>query len=160
MFAQTKQKGFTLLEIVLVIIILGIILAGVSDILMLGFRSFITGQNIVNANWQGMVTIERMTRDLSTIRSSSDISVANAGNLTFIDINGNSINYNITGTQLKRNTQVLTDDVQGLTFNYFDRNGAAPATTADIRYITAALTLKYHKTTITLTTGVYPWNVL
>ena len=151
-----KQKGATLLEVVMVIILVGILSAGGGELVRLGFESYVAGQSSIDADWQGRTAFERMTRELHAVRSASDIIAATPDILTFTNIEGNTISYQLTGTQLMRNTQVLAVSVQDLAFHYYDSSGAVALNNSDIRYITVTLDIDNN----TFTTGVGLWNLI
>ncbi len=157
------HRGFTLLEMVMVIVILGIIIGMSSSLLTQGLNAFPTGENIVNANWQGQIAMERMSRDILLIRSPTDITTTASNNLAFTDMNNNTISYALSGTSLNLtengNTSILADGVQSLTFNYFDKNGTSTATPALVRLITVSINITQNNASYTLTTGIYPRNL-
>ncbi|GIU13842.1 MULTISPECIES: PilW family protein [unclassified Shewanella] len=61
---QLKSKGFTLVEMVTVIIILGVLVLGVSSFLIFGTRIFIDATSVDQVMSQSRFAIERMTREL------------------------------------------------------------------------------------------------
>ena len=164
--AYTKYKGFTLLEIVLVIIIITIIAAGSAQLLVQGFRAYFSGQNFINAEWQGRVALERMVRDLRAVRSSADITSASSTAITFNDIDGQTITYQLSGSQLMCNTQnnnqPLAEGINSLNFAYYNSAGSNLGTSpviASIRYIVITLNVTFGGTNSTVQIGVYPWNL-
>jgi prepilin-type N-terminal cleavage/methylation domain-containing protein len=161
-----KENGFTLIELVLVIVLLGILASGGATLLAEGFNSFFKGRDITEADWQARVALERMGRDLRAIRSPSDIaSSSSATSITFTNVDGNTLTYSTPsgGNQILfsdgTNTAVLADGAN-LNLTYYDGTGnvltAPPATT--VRYIAMALTITYHGANFIITQGVYPWN--
>jgi prepilin-type N-terminal cleavage/methylation domain-containing protein len=154
-----KQKGFTLIEIIIVIIVVGIIIAGSSNLLSQGFRSYMATKSVIDTNWQNTVALETMTRDLRAIRSSSDITAANSTSITFNATTGNTVTYTINGASLGRTEQSsyqpVADNFSNLTLQYYDSSGATANTSnpSTIRYIIVNPDANYP--TIT----VYPYNM-
>lgn len=151
-------RGFSLVELVIVIVILSIIAAIGSKVIQAGFNSYFTNQNVTTANVQARLALERMTRDIHAINSSASITTASASQLVFTDVNGNAITYQLTGTQLMRNTQVLADGINTLTFSYLDRNAAVTAVLANIRYVTVTLNITSGNVNYTLRTTINTMN--
>lgn len=61
---QRRSLGFTLVEMVTVIIILGVLVLGVSSFLIFGTRIFIDATSVDQVMSQSRFAIERMTRDI------------------------------------------------------------------------------------------------
>jgi prepilin-type N-terminal cleavage/methylation domain-containing protein len=155
-----KTTGFTLIEMVIVLVLVGIITVIFSRFLITAVNSYITAKNVIDANGQALLAIERMTRDIRAVRSSSDITTATSSQITFTDSSGTSITYALSGTSLRRNSQVLADGISTLTLAYADRNGTTTATLANIRYITITLNVTQGNTNFNAKSSVYPRNLL
>ena len=74
-----QNNGFTLVEMVTVVIILGILVLGVSSFLIFGTRIFIDSTSVEQVMSQSRFAIERMTRDLRNAVPNS-IRVRSSGN--------------------------------------------------------------------------------
>lgn len=156
---KIKIDGFTLIELVIVIIITGILAASITSLISQGSIAYLTAQNITDADWQARLAIERMVRDIRAIRSSADISTASATQLTFTDFGGTSISYTLSGTSLLRNSQILADGISALSFTYYDENGASGASAITLRYVKIALTITQKNTNFQIITMVNPRNL-
>jgi prepilin-type N-terminal cleavage/methylation domain-containing protein len=158
-----KTHGFTLLELIIVIMLIGIIAGISSKMLSQGFSGYFNTRNVLDADWQARLATERMQRDIRDVRSPVDIATAAASQLVFTNTEGNQITYSLSGTTLMRQTntnttQVLADGVQSLTFTYFDRTGAVTTTLANIRYIEFSLNIVLNNTNFTVSSAAYTRN--
>ena len=154
-----KQKGFTLIELVIVIAILAVLSAIVLPVLQSGFNAYFTERNLVDANWQGSLALSRMTRDIRDIPSTSGISVASATQFTFTDDTNNAVSYTLSGSTLFRNGIALANGVNSVTFGYYSGSGAATASIVSIRYVTITLNITENATNLTLFATVNLRNV-
>ena len=150
-----KLRGFTLIEMIIVITISGIIVAGSGLLLIQGITEYLTGKTAIANDWQASMAIERMTRDLHLATA---ITAATNTSITMVDIYGNTVTYTIAGNQLLWNTQVLANHVQSLNFAYYDNNGLSTVITSAICYVGIALTIAYTTTTTNFSTKVALWN--
>lgn len=153
---QVKSKGFTLIEMIMVITISGIIVAGSGLLLMQGVKEYLIGKTNIDASWQASMAIERMTRDL---RAASVITTATSSGLVITDIYGNTSAYTLAGTQLLCNAQVLAGNVQSIAFTYYDANGNITVDTNAMRYIGISLNIIYTASTSNFSTKVALWNI-
>ena len=126
----TKQNGFSLIELVTVIVILGVIAGMSAALLSQGFNAYTNSANLADSNSQGQIAIQRMIRDLQLIRSAADITVASTSQLSYTDINNNTVSYALSGSTLNLtkngSTQALADGANSLTFTYYTNAGVTP----------------------------------
>jgi len=117
-----NQKGFSLIEIMVVVVILGLIVLGLATFFTGGTKSWITGQYQLAAQRNARQAMDRMVRE---IREASDI-IANFTTSKEINFNtpGNSnLNYSWSGKKwdpVFEDINSLINHVQILTFQYFD----------------------------------------
>ena len=127
------QRGFTLTELMVVAAVLGMILAAVVLVQQQGQQAYIFGSHRVEVQQNNRAALELMVRELRS--ATSVTAVPSATNLTFLDENGNTIQYQISGAILNRTVTVaatatttttpLIGGVQTLAMAYYsDWNGA------------------------------------
>jgi len=159
--AHETQQGFTLIEAVMVIVILGAIAAVAAQMMGTGFQAYFTGRNVADADWQARVALERMTRELRTIRSRAAVDLTMGANtVTFNDADGNNITYTLAGTTLNRNTDVLADGINlpagpATLFTYLDSN-LNPATPATVYFISVQFVVTQGNSNATFRATVNP----
>jgi prepilin-type N-terminal cleavage/methylation domain-containing protein len=154
MIKSKCSRGFTLLELVATIVILSVVAAIGSRILQTSFNAFYQNQYITDANAQGRLALERMSRDIHSINSPASIISATSSQLAFVNTSGNSMSFLLSGTQLWLNNQVLADGVNvgSSSFTYLDENAAITTTLANIRYVIINLVLTQGGVNYTLRT--------
>lgn len=160
--ARFKLRGFTLIEMILVVVIISILSAVSARVLNAIFTSYFRGQDLINADSEARVALRRVSIDLHNLRSTADITTASASVLTFTDLNGNAISYQLNASQLVRNNLALAKNTQSIVFQYYDAAGillVAPVSALNIpliRYIKLTLVIN----SFTYTIGVTLWNTL
>ncbi len=152
-----KQKGWTLLELMMVTVVVGIVGLGAVEMLRLGAQVQISSQKNQALLWDGELAMTRITEDLHMIQSPSSISAATVASLTFKNMNGTTITYSLSGHQLMRNSYALANNVTSFSLSYLDQDGNVTTTLADIRYIGVNLTLS-DGLSFDFTTGVFIWS--
>ncbi len=117
-----NHRGFAAAELLVVTAIVGMVMAGIFTLQQQGQQAFLLGSNRVEAQQNARIALDLITRDLRTALSVT--SIPNGQDITFVDENGNSIRYSLSGTTLNRTDPVngmiaLTGGVQSLTFTYY-----------------------------------------
>lgn len=165
--AASRCRGFTMVELVLVIVIVAIIASLGAQMMGSGFQSYFSGRDISRGDWQARVALERMTRELRAVRSATaaDLIISPASEITFVNSDGATVRFYVVGTQLMRSNggvagaQPLADGISALSFSYLQADGTTPAASATlVRYITVSFTVTRGPATTTLRTTVNPRN--
>lgn len=151
--------GFTIIEFVIVIAIFGIIATIAGPLIYQLSRLTLQQYEISNVSGQARIALERMSKDLREIRSTSTSDLQIASNqITFVDINGNTITYQLSGSTLLRNSQPLADSVTAFNLTYQKNDGTVALVAADVRYITISMTISENNTTETLQHTIFIRN--
>ena len=101
--------------------------------------------------WDGRLSLDRITREIRTIKDSTSVTTASAAQFRFIDTGNKDITYSLSGTNLNRTengtANLLAENVSSLSFTYYNSSDTAipspavsPAAT-DIRRVRINLTL-------------------
>lgn len=125
-----KKKAFTLIELVMVIVILGVI-AGFGVAMTLEVtEGWLLQFHRKEMSESARVAIDRMTREIRRINDTTSLIAADDSNLQFIDLDDNNITYNLSSTTLRRTINGTTNDLadnldlDSLSFTYYDASGA------------------------------------
>lgn len=137
------QRGFTLTELLVVATVLGMILAGVVLIQMQGQQAYLVGSHRVEVQQNNRATLELITRELRSAQAVT--TVTSATDLTFVDLNGTTIQYQLSGATLNRitggTTTPLIGGVQTLVLSYYSawngatNTGTTSTTPASVRLV-------------------------
>jgi prepilin-type N-terminal cleavage/methylation domain-containing protein len=148
-------RGFTLIEMIAVIVLLGIIFGFGGVLLGNLFTGYSLKRDATDAEWQAKVALERMARELRAVRmaTAADLDIVSAAQIRFVDTDGNGVCFYRNGNRVMRSAdspasacgttsaQPLADNVTALTFTYWDNTGTATAVAANVYYITVDLTV-------------------
>ena len=123
-----RERGATLIEMVLIIVLIGIIGAIAANAFLYASKSVMTANSVREAAQVNRLALDRMVREIRNVQSNRCVAVANANTFTFVDGQNNTIAYSWAGgagNPLMRNADTLIGSVNNLTFTYY--NSADPA---------------------------------
>ena len=157
-------NGFTLVEIVITIVLVGI-LAGIAAMIILqGIRSYSDEQARSNVHYQARLAMERMAREIRQIRSTADIPTMAGTTLRYVDVNGVQTGFQLTGTDIERTEdngstwQILATGTTAFNFNYFRQDGVTPAAAATLWFVEITMTSEQGAESLQMRTRVHPRN--
>ena len=159
-----KSKGFTLIELVMVLVILSVLTIGInmfmnpiSDLMV--YRKFSEGPAD-----EGRVALKRMIREISEIRDPQSISAASSSQLTFVNMSNQNMAFSLSSGNLLRNNVALAKNVSALQFQYWNADGtllASPTLSpeTDISRIQVLLTVTVGADSASFRSQVRPRNL-
>jgi prepilin-type N-terminal cleavage/methylation domain-containing protein len=172
--AGRHGRGFTLIEMVAVIILTGLIFSFGSAMLGNVFSSYALKRDVTDADWQAKVALERMARELRAVRlaTAADLDIASATQIRFVDTDGDGVCFyrNAAANRIMRsadgpatacgtiNPQVLADNITALGFTYWRNDGSTAAAAAEVYYITVAINVVGGSYSASFRTNVRPRN--
>ena len=155
--------GFTLVEALLAIVIIGVMMVAVAHILISGMESYSLVSDRREALQEARLAVNMMTGELQTIADpATDIASITPTSITFTSSGGESVTYAISGTTLLRNTKILAQGVTGASgFAYYTAGGATTTNRAQIHRVGVTVTVDTGvgaHGTVTIRSGAYLRN--
>jgi type IV pilus assembly protein PilW len=166
---RRRNPGFTLVEVLISLVIGMVVLAALYAVFTIQNKNFAKQEQMAEMQQIARTAMDSMAREITMAGydpnkslptpapANAAITAAGATSLSFTsDLNANSAltdaNENVTyafdgaNYRITRNTgggdQPFAENIQGLTFTYYDAAGAVTATAADIRRIQISITAR------------------
>jgi prepilin-type N-terminal cleavage/methylation domain-containing protein len=159
-----NANGFTLIELVMTIVIVGIISGIAAMIIAQGVKSYSDEQGRSGVRYQARFAVERMVREVRLIRSCADIAGPSnpSATLSFTDINGTAVLFNVALGNLNRGADRLATGITtAQPFRFLDKSGNTTTSCVspnDIWFIEINVTALQGGETYSLRTRVHPRN--
>ncbi len=115
LFHNKQQRGFILIELMVVVLILGLITLGLVTFFTGGTKSWVAGQSQLVAQRNARQAMDRMVRE---IRGASEITTSNDEKIIFNTPWETGITYELSVTTINRNNNPLINNVSNLDFDY------------------------------------------
>ncbi len=151
-----RSSGYTLVEMVSVMTILSVVGLATSFVILESMRVYARTAPSMDASYQARLAIERMRRELRSMKDTDSISVFTGSALTFDDSTDNTIAYGLSAGQLQRNGVPLAHGVTALAFSYWAKDGSAATTAEDLHLVDIDLTVLAGDQAYRQTTSVFP----
>jgi len=123
-----NQKGFSLIEMMVVVVILGLIVLGLVTFFTGGARSWMSGQSQLEAQRNARQAMDIMVREIREGDSITSGSNATSITVNYLTLGKSSVTYSLSSgtTTIKRDTTPLIDNVllsgEDI-FQYYNSNG-------------------------------------
>lgn len=163
---QGGENGFTLIELVMTMALIGIIAFVVANSMSAGFKAYFTTDFRNEALNQARIAMERMSKEIRNVRSRTDIGTANAAQFCFINTDGARISFRFSANTIIREEpaacpgiagNTLAGNITSFTFAYLQSNGSAdPAPPTNTKRIRITFTSTISSESITLQSEVWP----
>jgi prepilin-type N-terminal cleavage/methylation domain-containing protein len=158
-FAIPRQPGFSLVELIVVIVVLGIVASMGAIVVRDGMLGYLRGREITSADWQGRLALERITRELRDAAAIAPSNACGTSTFAFSDISSTLISYSQSANTLLRNGQPLADNLglNGLRFYCLQSDGQTYSTVPSaVYYITVSMVVSTTNTSATYRSTVKP----
>ncbi len=161
MKSKKLQSGFSLVEVLLSSVLLGIIAASIATFFSAGAESFSLIKARNEALEKARYGMNRISKEIMYL-ASSDFITLNPTSLEFNDSGNIQTTYELGtysgNTAVVRGADVLIPNAQSINFDYYDANGVATSTPADVRTIQVTLVIdaEDNQGSVTLQTTIFP----
>lgn len=121
-----NKQGFSLIELMVVVTILGFIILGLVTFFTGGTKSWVTGQSQLTAQRNARQAMDQMIREIREGEKLLNGSDRDTIIVHFPDSFGKSditYNFNLLDNTIYRDSNPLINNVNDLSFTYFDNDG-------------------------------------
>lgn len=119
-----NHRGFSLIELMIVVTILSLMVLGLVTFFSGGARSWISGQSQLKAQREARIVMDSMVKEIREGKKVENGSYENGVTISYPAILGKEkVTFELIGGQVLRNgVNILIDNIPGggLTFDYFD----------------------------------------
>ena len=159
-----EEKGFTLIEMILVIVLLAIIGAALAAAFLPGMQTYLAvdfrKEAIQNAR-TAMQRVLKDTREAQTFAACGGLCVP-TNTMTFTNVLNSAVTFDWAGTAqdpLTRNGNVLASNVDDFTVTFYDQAGLEPADETLIWRVRVDLRVTVGDQIVDLRSEVFPRNL-
>jgi len=160
-----RQSGFTLVEMSVAIVILGILSMGITSF-MTPLMNLMAHKNFVNGPaTEARLAMAKMIRDINQIADNESVITANTGTLSFTNSSSETVTYALSSGTMTRNSVTIAKFITSLAFTYYNISNGVISTPSvspnetDIRRIQAQITVSAGGETATIRGQMFPRNL-
>ena len=121
-----NKKGFTLIELMVVVAILGLLIIGTVSFFGGGIRSWISGQYQLQAQRDARMRLDQMVKEIREGDEFDNTSDSNTVKVNYSVLSKDSVTYEWAGNSgdgLKREGAHFLDNVHSISFIFLNKNG-------------------------------------
>ena len=152
----------TLIELIMVVVIVGTIAGFVGNIIFYEINTYTIVQNRKAGTQNARFVSQFLAKEIRLIAHPDSIFTATSDSLRFGDINGKTIRYEFANSELRRNSDLLLQEVSAFGFDYYDGEGdlllQPISDPAEIRRIAFQVTTASNGQKVTSRVNVTPRN--
>ena len=138
---RVSTSGYTLVEMILVTVVLGIVGMASSYVVLESMRAYARVAPHVDASYQGRLATERIQRDVRNLADTASIAAFTATDFSFVVSSGESVSYSYAGADLLRNGSPVAEVVSSCAFSYLSRSGSPALVPEDLHLVDVRLAL-------------------
>ncbi|MHC4822484.1 MAG: PulJ/GspJ family protein [Planctomycetota bacterium] len=154
-----RQRGFTLVELVMSMTVLSIIGLVTSKVILESMRSYSRTVPSLDASYKSELALRSLKRDVRDLRRLDSISVFTSTSFAFLDSWRNPVSYTLSGTDLTRNGDLLAEGVTSLTFTYWQSDGTTATDSDDLHHVEIDMTVQNGDEVYRARSEVFPRNL-
>lgn len=153
---HTFERGYTLIEMVLSLSIMIIVGGVASHVILQSMKVYSRTVPATDAAYQVSSSIERMKREIRAMKDRESLTEMTSTALSFENAADETISYEYSGGMLTRNGDLLAEGVTSFSFEYWQADGTAAITKADLRLLEIDLTVERGGQVRRMHTAVFP----
>ena len=168
---SANQKGVTLIELVITMVLMGIVALVVANALSTGIMGNLVTDNRKEGLDQARVAMERMAKEIRNTRSLIDVGTATASEFCFINTEGTRIDFRYETPDIRRleaggacpggagTGDILSTNITAFKFTNPDGSDLTLAALTTNKRVIITLTSTISGENVTLQTEVWPRNL-
>ena len=166
--ATVRSTGWTLVELVVVMIIIGALAGGAAVLLVQGTALWSSVSGRLDAMSQADLALDRWQRDAAQIKDDAGVSAATSTAFAFTTVGNEAVRYEYqpADATFRRNGDLLASGVSSVAFQYWNTKGQVlaaplvtpPAAKTDLWRVGCTLTVQNGPRTVTVESQVLPRN--
>ena len=137
-----RSQGFSLIELIIVIVLMGIVCGIPLQILSQSYKNYYTAKAIIVMANTTNIAVDTIMREIRNAQSLSNI---DASSITFVNQQGQTVEIYWQNTQLLQSingtANVLCNNVSNFNLVYFDSTYTSTTIAGDVTYVTLNISI-------------------